>query len=58
MLERCCGTCRYWELEEIDVGHVCVNDRSEYCTEWVEEDDVCLKWEEREHADGRRRDHP
>ena len=48
MDERCCATCRYWELEEIDVGHVCVNDKSSYCSEWVEEDDFCLKWEEKE----------
>lgn len=45
--ERSCATCRWRELEEVDVGYVCTNGQSSYCSEWVEEDDVCLKWEER-----------
>ena len=45
--ERSCATCRWCELED-NVGQVCTNSQSSYCSEWVEDDDVCLKWEEKE----------
>lgn len=33
--DKCCGTCKYHHHENIDDGWVCVNDRSEYCVEWM-----------------------
>jgi len=36
-----CANCRYWEYEEIDQGHVCVNDRSCFFCDWTEGDDYC-----------------
>ena len=44
---RCCGTCKYHKHENIDDGWVCVNDESEYVTDWNEYDDCCDEWEER-----------
>lgn len=43
-MNRKCENCRYYEHEDIDDGYVCVNDNSEYCTDWVEPDNFCRDW--------------
>ena len=43
-MEKCCENCRYYRHEEIDDGYVCVNDDSEYCTDWVEPEHWCEEW--------------
>lgn len=48
MTEQICGTCKWHKHEDIDDGWVCVNDRSDYCTDWTEYEDTCEDWEERE----------
>lgn len=45
--DKCCGTCKYHQHEDIDDGWVCVNDESEYVADWTEYDDYCEEWEER-----------
>ena len=44
----CCGTCRYHFHESVDDGWVCVNDASEYVTDWTDFDFCCDEYEERE----------
>jgi len=46
--EKICGTCRYHYHENIDDGWVCVNDKSEYLSDWTEYEDACEEWEGRE----------
>lgn len=48
MNEKCCGTCKYHQHENIDDGWVCVNSDSEYVADWTEYNDWCGEWEERE----------
>lgn len=43
-MDKCCETCRYCEHEDIDDGHVCVNDESEYCADWVDPEHCCAEW--------------
>lgn len=40
----CCGTCRFWQLEGIDKGCVCVNTESEHLYDWREAEDGCDQW--------------
>lgn len=44
-MTECCGTCKWHRHEDIDDGWVCVNDRSEYCTDWTEYGDWCEDYE-------------
>ena len=43
--KRCCGTCIWHKQESIDSGYVCVNDRSDYLSDWTEYEDCCEEWE-------------
>lgn len=47
MNNQCCGTCRYYYRDKtmLPGDHVCVNDQSEYVTDYVERDHVCPDWE-------------
>lgn len=47
--ERICGTCRYHYHENICDGWVCVNDASEYVTDYTEYEDSCEEWEGRDN---------
>lgn len=47
MTEKCCGTCKYHQHEDIDDDWVCVNADSPHCTDWTEYNDYCEDWEER-----------
>lgn len=47
-MRKCCGTCRWHSHEDISDGWVCVNDESDYCTDWTDYDHCCEDWEERE----------
>ena len=47
-MKECCGTCKYHYLEDITDGYVCVNDRSEYCSDWTDYEHCCDEYEERE----------
>ena len=46
LIRKCCGNCKYHQYEEYDKGYVCVNDSSEHCTDWTENDDTCKYWEQ------------
>lgn len=48
---KCCGTCKYHQFESVDDGYVCVNDESEYLSDWTECNDSCSEWEERDERD-------
>ena len=47
----CCGTCKYHKPTGSycngDTDWVCVNNDSEYCTDYTEYSDVCDEYEER-----------
>ena len=43
-MDMACKTCKYWQYEEIDQGHVCVNDDSYYLAEWTDKDNYCERW--------------
>lgn len=44
---RCCGTCAYHQFESVDDGFVCVNDESEYLSDWTDFNHFCDAYEER-----------
>lgn len=44
-IDKSCKTCRYHRHEDISDGYVCVNDESEACADWTEDDFSCDKWE-------------
>lgn len=46
-MDRCCGTCKYHEHEDIDNGWVCVNPESDYIADWTDYDFCCEDYEER-----------
>lgn len=43
--KKTCVNCIWYCLEDITFGHVCVNDQSTHCADWVEEDDYCPHFE-------------
>ena len=43
--DRCCGTCKYHEYEKASQGWVCVNDKSDFLSDWTEYGDYCEEWE-------------
>lgn len=43
-MDKRCDNCEYYCFEPIDQGYVCVNDDSDYCTDWVEPDHCCADW--------------
>ena len=45
--ERCCGTCKYHEHEDISDGFVCVNGDSDFVTDWTDYNFCCEEYEER-----------
>lgn len=45
--KECCGTCKWHRHEDITDGWVCVNDESEYCTDFTPYDHCCDEWEGR-----------
>lgn len=45
--EKCCGTCRWHQHENITDGWVCVNGDSEYCTDFTDYEHTCPDWEGR-----------
>ena len=47
-MKKCCGTCKWHSHEDISDGYVCVNDESEYCTDWTDYDHCCEDWEGRD----------
>lgn len=49
--KECCGTCKYCQWETVDEALVCVNDSSDYCTDWIEQDFCCEEWESRDTSD-------
>ena len=46
--QKCCGTCKHHQQENITDGFVCVNDESDYVADWTDEDHTCDAWEDRE----------
>lgn len=42
----CCMRCKYYQHEDIDDGYVCVNDRSDFCADWVEPTHSCDEFTE------------
>lgn len=51
-MERKCSSCRWWQLEHIDRGHVCVNADSEEVAEFTDDDFSCKWWEQMLEQDG------
>lgn len=49
--ERCCGTCKWHYHESITDGWVCVNDDSEYCTDFTDHSHTCPEWEGKQRVD-------
>ena len=47
MTEKTCPTCLYGYINRIS-DRICVNDKSEYCTECMSAYDSCEFWDERE----------
>lgn len=45
--ERCCGTCKWHQHEDMDDSWVCTNDQSIYCADWTDYKDSCQEWEAR-----------
>lgn len=43
-MSKCCGTCEYGNYDEVQ-GYVCVNDDSEYVTDYVEYCHCCVDYE-------------
>lgn len=41
--KKCCSSCKWYE----DFNGVCFNGDSENCADYVTDDAVCNKWEER-----------
>lgn len=46
--QKVCGTCKYHQFEDISDGWVCVNNESEYVSDWTEFNHTCPDWEGRE----------
>lgn len=42
-----CGTCKYYQHEDITDGWVCVNSDSEHCADWMEINNGCEEWEKK-----------
>lgn len=51
-MKRTCNTCRYWQYENIDRGHVCCNVDSDMVTEWTDAEYSCNHWEQELEQDG------
>ena len=51
MSEEICGNCKYHQYEDVTRGWVCVNDESDYLSNWTEYDDSCEEFVERGSAD-------
>lgn len=47
-MERKCETCKWHIFESVTKEKVCVNDRSDYCADWTDDDFKCSKWEEKD----------
>lgn len=49
-MSECCGTCKwhYHDKDMLDGDYCCVNDQSEYVTDYTMYDDVCDEWEDRD----------
>lgn len=43
-MNQCCGTCKWHSFENISDGWVCVNNDSDYCSDWTEYEDSCEEW--------------
>lgn len=53
--KQCCGTCRYYYHDQtmLKGDHICVNDQSEYVTDYVEQNHSCLDWEKAKGGQGK-----
>ncbi|MBR5677087.1 MAG: hypothetical protein IKX20_03005 [Paludibacteraceae bacterium] len=52
----CCGRCKWSERDKkFKEDYICVNDESEHCADWVEYEDYCDNFEEREPAKRRKK---
>jgi len=50
-----CKWCKYCVTDPVDKGLICVNYKSEFCADWVEEDTMCEHWEEGDKENGQAR---
>ena len=44
-LNKVCGTCYWHEHEAMTDGWICINNKSDHCTDWTNYDDTCDEWE-------------
>lgn len=42
--KKVCATCKYHQFESMDDGYVCVNDESEYLSDWTDFNHTCECW--------------
>ena len=48
MVKHTCETCEYWIHEDYSDGHVCCNHASDNVADFMEADDCCFEYEEKE----------
>ena len=46
-VRKCCGTCKWYEHEDITDGFVCVNGESDYVADFTDKKFCCDDYEER-----------
>lgn len=46
--EKCCGNCRFARTDQED-DWICVNDNSDYCSDFIDYLHECLDWEGRDY---------
>lgn len=46
-MKQICENCTYWQYEDIDKGHVCVNDNSYYLAEWTDKNCTCEEYKQK-----------
>ena len=45
-MKKSCMNCKYGEETILDNNKTCINNESEYCDEFVDEQNLCVCWEE------------
>lgn len=47
-MSRVCGNCKYHGYLNAQDGYVCVNEDSEYFSDWTDNECGCMDWEQEE----------
>lgn len=46
-IDKCCGTCKWHKYQREDESWICVNEDSEFCSDWTDYEGYCDDWEAR-----------